>query len=698
MTRPLFKLSTASSQSPDALLEALGNLNASPDADPTPLLVQLVDTLRPRRADDVESATQALRALCYLLQTRADLRGHLRLAILRLFAEKKQVSLYVDSGVFPNTGFFSETARRLSRTLLPDVVSRDYLKDLLGLFFHDPADERWVEGTPDEDWLALFTLLDLAPGHSVSGAPMAPALAQLLEGLLVISYRISAIGLEPELLRVEPSIENFESPFLAQNAEMLRFLKQFEQWWREPDFQAEDDRQLQVLFDQCRSIGDRIRNRAAREGTSLSLTFHLQRLRQHLERAESLLELLREFRRERSLEAALPQAVALFKALVRAECRKNDLKTYWRQNVELLARRVTENAGRTGEHYITESRSEYFALLRSALLGGFVIAFMALNKLELAKLHLPPLTEALAFCLNYGLGFVLIHILHGTVATKQPAMTANAIAASIDEATGPGGSAKPRNLENLAGLVARTCRSQMAAIIGNIGLAIPMAMVIAFIANQLAGGHLIGPEKAEHLLADVHPWHSGAILYAGVAGVCLFLAGLIAGYYDNLAAYNRIPQRLMQLDWPKRLFGEARLWRVANYVENNLGALAGNFFFGFLLGGMTAIGTLFGLPVDIRHIAFSSAYLGYAAVALDFAMPWQTLALAGLGVAAVGLSNLAVSFSLALYVALKARQVSFAQGRHLVASLARRFWRSPGEFLLPPRALPAEESRDPAAG
>jgi len=67
-------------------------------------------------------------------------------------------------------------------------------------------------------------------------------------------------------------------------------------------------------------------------------------------------------------------------------------------------------------------------------------------------------------------------------------------------------------------------------------------------------------------------------------------------------------------------------------------------------------------------------------------------------VAAVGLSNLAVSFSLALYVALKARQVSFAQGRHLVASLARRFWRSPGEFLLPPRALPAEESRDPAAG
>jgi len=31
-----------------------------------------------------------------------------------------------------------------------------------------------------------------------------------------------------------------------------------------------------------------------------------------------------------------------------------------------------------------------------------------------------------------------------------------------------------------------------------------------------------------------------------------------------------------------------------------------------MLGGVTAFGVLFGLPVDIRHIAFSSAYLGYS--------------------------------------------------------------------------------------
>ncbi|HET7776814.1 MAG TPA: preprotein translocase subunit TatB, partial [Azospira sp.] len=89
--------------------------------------------------------------------------------------------------------------------------------------------------------------------------------------------------------------------------------------------------------------------------------------------------------------------------------------------------------------------------------------------------------------------------------------------------------------------------------------------------------------------------------------------------------------------------------------------------------------------------------LGYAAVALDFAIPWREAAVAGLGVALVGVANLGVSFALALYVALKARQVSFAQGRRLAGNLVARFWHAPGEFLMPPRATDAEESRDAAA-
>ena len=63
-----------------------------------------------------------------------------------------------------------------------------------------------------------------------------------------------------------------------------------------------------------------------------------------------------------------------------------------------------------------------------------------------------------------------------------------------------------------------------------------------------------------------------ALLYAAIAGVCLFLAGLISGYYDNLAAYERIRERVEHIAWLKRLLGEARLLRFAKYVDDNLGA------------------------------------------------------------------------------------------------------------------------------
>ena len=143
---------------------------------------------------------------------------------------------------------------------------------------------------------------------------------------------------------------------------------------------------------------------------------------------------------------------------------------------------------------------------------------------------------------------------------------------------------------------------------------------------------------------------SGAIFYAAIAGVCLFLSGLIAGYHDNLAVYNKIPQRLRALPWLQKLLGVHRLSRVANYVENNLGALAGNFYFGCLLGGMSAIGVLFGLPFDIRHIAFSSAFVGFATVGLNFALSWQVIVFTIFCLAMIGFVNLTLSFGLALYL------------------------------------------------
>ncbi|MCL2589793.1 MAG: site-specific recombinase [Betaproteobacteria bacterium] len=643
--------------------------------------VALIDTVRPSRAHRTDDAVAVLSELTQMLANTPDSRHALRTALLKLFVDHKQISLYISSGLLPSTGFFSETARRISHRLLPDVIDPTYLKDLMTVIFHRKDDEIWVEAVPNDVWIGFFrTLLDNAETSPREGEALPIALSEMLEALRILSYHVSAIGLDPELVRIDPHLEEVESPFIAQNTEVMAYLEAYRTWWNNPEAPLGDEAHLGVMLDQCQEVLQRVRRRASRLGTSLTLTFTLERLRQHLDRIHGLLGLLHELHQTRTIVSLLPQAVAFFKKTVRAECRKNRLSDYWSTNVGLLSLRMTESASKRGEQYITTNRHEYFGMFLSAALGGFIIAFMSAFKIMLGKLEMAPLTQALCYCLNYGIGFALIHFLGGTVATKQPAMTANAIAASIGEVRG-----KTRDLEDLAVVVVCTLRSQFAAIVGNLGLSIPMSILFSFAFVHFMGAPFIDVDKAEHLLADAHPL-SGAPFFAAVAGVCLFLSGLIAAYYDNLTAYNRIPERLAQLRWPRRLFGEALTQRFTAYVENNLGALAGNFFFGFLLGGATALRVLLGLPLDIRHIAFSSAYVGFAAAAYDFAVPLSVLGVTITGVLLIGLINLLVSFTLALYVAMRSRGITFAQGRVLSTLVLRHFFSHPLDFFFPPRS------------
>jgi site-specific recombinase len=179
----------------------------------------------------------------------------------------------------------------------------------------------------------------------------------------------------------------------------------------------------------------------------------------------------------------------------------------------------------------------------------------------------------------------------------------------------------------------------------------------------LVGWYLgVGPEAssvtradAEHMLRDLHPLASPAIAHAAVAGVCLFLAGLISGYFDNVARYERIGERVANLAWLRLLTGKRGAAWLGGATDRHLGAIMGNLLFGLMLGSAGFIGFIFGLPLDIRHVAFASANLGYALAAFDFRPEWLAFAWAALGVVLIALTNLAVSFVLALGVALRAR-------------------------------------------
>ena len=69
------------------------------------------------------------------------------------------------------------------------------------------------------------------------------------------------------------------------------------------------------------------------------------------------------------------------------------------------------------------------------------------------------------------------------------------------------------------------------------------------------------------------------------------------------------------------------------------------------------------------------------------------------GVALIGMTNLLVSFSLALWVALRSRKLRGSDALPLLPAVFKRFLRGPKAFFIPPRERaeePAEEATPPA--
>ena len=643
-------------------------------------LGRLVDAIRPRHREEAQAAASRLQSLLRLLAARPELAAALGAHVAGLLASRMHRILYAESGVLSSQGFWAGLARRLLGRLLPPAVDAEYLRDLVAEVFDRPRDYEWLRAIPRSDWDELLRAI------GVDGPSFAQARQQcrreLLEAMRLTSVRLAALGTDPVLLQYLPALARHESPFLAQGDEVRGLLE-----CHSAEIAAEGEAEhLEVLLCQCEDYVERIRRRSREAGVSVNLVYLLARIEQVIARLRLLGDLvaLGDVAVPDPAAAARARALDFFLLLVRQENRRNSVRDLFRGTTELVARRVTEQASRSGEHYITTSRGEFVEMYRAAAGAGFIIAVMALFKLRLAALDLPLLWEGVAFSLNYGLGFVLIHVLHLTIATKQPAMTAATLAASLDVRD-----SREARLNALAELAAEVSRTQWVSIAGNVTITLLTAFTIALTAVQFVGWNAASADKAAHLLHDLHPWQSLALLHAAIAGVYLFLSGLISGYYDNQALYHRIPQRLRRVKWLRSLLGEERLARFAAYVELNLGALAGNFLFGCMLGFTPIVGELLGLPLDIRHVAFASANLGYGLVGLQFAVTPATVVVSAAGVLLIGLTNLMVSFSLALKVALRSRGITADQTEGMWRRVLQRFLSRPRDFFWPPATDPA---------
>ena len=135
----------------------------------------------------------------------------------------------------------------------------------------------------------------------------------------------------------------------------------------------------------------------------------------------------------------------------------------------------------------------------------------------------------------------------------------------------------------------------------------------------------------------------------------------------------------------RRRLGPARANAIAHWIEHHAAGSTGYIVLGFLLGSVPILFTLFGIPLEVRHVTLGAAALGYAwdAVRLTGELHVSDVELSFTGILVVGLLNIFTSFALSFLLAVRARDIGEAKARRFLKEVAVKLVSHPVTFLLP---------------
>ena len=627
-------------------------------------LKRFVRQIRPGLIGATANPNVNLAQLIDELKTSPKHTQELSAALEAFLTSRDFTPALTETGLTLEAGAFSEIYKRLEYKFLPKPVETNDVLGFLSNLFDSQSDAIWLEKIDREQFGELLALL--LPDHLKLVEPLA---AQVFMSFEILSLRLAGLGYDPVVTHRLKGRKEYQHAFMDVTRHVQGLLEG-----------RGDDAipKIQEALQRCAAGVQWVRSRRGVEGASLSLTYKLVKIQQVVHRMQLVLQLIQAMLGQWNKRPALD----LFFEVIDAEIRRFELRNFLGQNLELLAFQITEHTGRAGEHYITRTRSEWSWMIRSAALGGAITAGMAVIKVIMSKAHLPPGPETLAFGCLYAGGFLLIHSVGATLATKQPAMTASTLASSLDSAAN-----SSEAMENLSEVIVRTIRSQLGAVFGNFFVAFPVAVLLCLPFNYL-NWPLMDPVKASMTVSSLDGIRSLSFFYAAIAGCCLFISGLLAGFADNWFVFNNVGARLKQSEVLRRFVGPHNLDKAIHSIDHNLGFWVGNVTLGFFLAAMGPLGTVMGLPIDVRHITLSTSLFGAAVTSMNFQIALGYSAWIACSLFIMGLFNLGVSFSLSLFVAVKSRRIRFSQTPELLRLLGKRLRQHPSDFLFPFRDPP----------
>jgi site-specific recombinase len=457
----------------------------------------LIGHVRPA-SDRPGEAEGRLRGFIERMDADPALADSLRQAIRTCLHEADLLPLLTESGLTVSRSLGRELSNRIKHKLLPRLRDENDFLVVIDTVFHDPEDFRWVELVPSGLWgefLSRLTIDAEGAGHWIG--------SQLLRSLDILSVHVAHLGCEPEVAGFLPDPRPMvTNPFMLQQ-ESIRALHRPEEG-PGPDGRRERSDRAKASIRLCRITIGRIRSNMQERGASLAQTFILYQMDRHLERMSIILDII-----DGDGRIDMERLSDYFVQVVRNQNRKYSIREFLSQTTGYLAYQIAEQKGRRGHSYITRTKSEYRDMLFSAMKGGLIVCFVALFKNLLSLLRMAPFWQGLAYSLNYSAGFLLIDRTGSTLATKQPAYTANSVAGSIQK--GRGGTDA---MQGLVETVVSVSRSQFASFLGNLVVVFPGTYLLAWALDMLFGFRIAEGEAAMKLIMDQHPTRSLSLLYA----------------------------------------------------------------------------------------------------------------------------------------------------------------------------------------
>jgi site-specific recombinase len=607
-----------------------------------------------------------LRSFLKILEQRPDVKLKIAKLIRSILQDNDALSLLCDTGVATKPSFWGEMTERLRNHLIAPPPNKPELTVLFSLGFVGPHDAAWVHDLDDDLLRSLYDLTHYQEDQSNSNG----LFKDMAEAIMILISYISSAGLSYSVRSRLRGVSGQDSPFYRLGKLAEDILKA-EPRLNDSSYQA-TLKEFQDVLNACYIACDDVYAHLDENGVSVETVFQVETMRLRLARVETLLEAW--------LHRDQVQLFAKLTAdLIQTVQGHRSIKRLAEQTFALLSRKMVERSAETGDHYIAGSRKEYFSMLKKSLGGGAIISGTVYLKFLITNLGLVRFFENILLTVNYAGSFLLIQFANFTLATKQPAMTAPALAQLLDDVQSKEG------LDRFVDRSMALMRSQAASIFGNLAMVVPLVIAIQVGIILLLDHPTMSPAKATYIFHTVSPF-SLAFLFAAFTGVLLWLSSVIAGLIDNWFVLHRIQDVIRYNRRITMVFGDIRAARWGQWWRDNISIVAANVSLGFLLiYGPTFLGFL-GIGMEIRHITLSAGQFAAAATALG----WKTFMMSGFwlgifGVLLIGAFNVMVSFSLAFNMALRSRDLPTLDRRRLYVAVRARIKSDFKSLLLPPK-------------